>query len=69
MSEYLTPSEAAELLQVSQKTVRRLSRDQIHPLPCLHITKRIPRFRRSDLIRWMSERRDKYVKESEKPIR
>ena len=54
MPEILTLPEVCQALRLSRTTVWKLVRDR--KLPCIRLSKRLKRFRRSDILNLKSER-------------
>ncbi len=48
----VTPAEAAELLGIVRRTLRRWTMKRNPPLPCVRLSPTCVRYRVSDIIRW-----------------
>ena len=52
---YLTAQQAADLLQVSTRTLRRMATAD-PTLPCLRVSSQVVRFPKDRLLRWLERR-------------
>lgn len=55
-NELLTINQVSTLLQISRAKVYELIDDPQHPLPVFYLSDRTPRFRKSDLDKWIADK-------------